>query len=608
MPLVTVVMPAFEQAAFVPRAIGSLGAQTLADWELVAVDDGSRDETPAVLAGLTADPRVRVVTLPSNSGLGAALNAGLAAARGDLVAYLPCDDVYDSPEHLADLVAVLADPAVALAHTGVRHHGDRSDPGAPAGFGLQLVQVAHRAGALRWSEREEFDSDDLDLLGWHRLRAAGEVRGTGRVTCTWTDHPGQRHKAIRERFDGGPNVYRQRYRVASPLRLRTSDGTDLDEVGRYAAARDRVYPADPQGLSILLVGELSYHPDRVLAFAERGHRLAGLWTRQPLGHSTVGPVPFGHVRDLPACDRADAVRELAPDVVHAQLNFRAVGIALEVRRAFPRLPFVWHFKEAPHRSIARGDWPALAELMTTADAVVLSTALEREWFELALPGRLDPARTLVVDGNLPKADWFAGEPPPRLSEADGEVHTVVLGRPLGFDPPFLAALAARGVHVHFHGLRDGPGPQGTWRAWLEEARRLAPGRVHVHPGVDERGWVGVLGRYDAGWLHRFTSTNEGDVRRATWDDLNLPARIGTLMAARLPLLVPANPGCAVAVERLVAATGAGLVYGSAEEAAARLAGPDLAAARTAVCRVREEFTFDAHADRLLALFRTLLLL
>ncbi|HYY11832.1 MAG TPA: glycosyltransferase family 2 protein [Kineosporiaceae bacterium] len=603
---VSVVMPAFEQAWFVPRAFAALAAQTLGDWELVAVDDGSRDSTPGVLASLAAaDPRVQVVTLPSNSGLGAALNAGLAAARAPVVAYLPCDDVYDDPGHLGDLVAVLADPAVALAHAGVRHHGELTDLGAPAGFALQLVQVAHRAGALRWTERGELETDDLDLLGWDRVRATGEVRGTGRVTCTWTDHPGQRHKAIRERFDGGPNVYRQRYRVAAPLRLRTSDGTDLDEVARYAPARARTRPVAPDGLSILLVGELSYHPDRVLAFAERGHRLAGLWTQQPLGHSTVGPVPFGHVRDLPAQGWRDAVRELAPDVVHAQLNFRAVQVALEVRRAFPRLPFVWHFKEAPQRSIARGDWPALAELMTTADAVVLSTPLEREWFELALPGRLDPARTLVVDGNLPKADWSTGELPPRLSDADGEVHTVVLGRPLGFDPPFLAALAAQGVHVHFHGLRDGPGPQGTWRAWLDEARRVAPAHVHLHPAVDERGWVSVLGRYDAGWLHRFTSTNGGDVRRATWDDLNLPARIGTLVAARLPLLVQANPGHAVAVEAL-AATGVGLTYTDADSASARLTGPDLPAARAEVARRRGEFTFDAHADRLLTLFRSLL--
>jgi hypothetical protein len=242
------------------------------------------------------------------------------------------------------------------------------------------------------------------------------------------------------------------------------------------------------------------------------------------------------------------------------------------------------------------------QLCTDADAVVLSTAHERAWMELALPGRLDPDTTLVIDGSLPKADWFAGDPAPRLSTRDGEVHTAVLGRPLGLDVGFVTTLAARGVHVHLHGLADGPGPQGGWRHWLPEALRAAPRHLHVHPAVDQRGWVSQLSRYDAGWLHRLRSANAGDLRRATWDDLNHPARIGTLMAAGLPMLQQHSPGSTVAADALIRNTGAGLLYTDADDAAALLTDVGrLARARRRVVAVRHRFTFDAHADALITL-------
>jgi hypothetical protein len=291
-----------------------------------------------------------------------------------------------------------------------------------------------------------------------------------------------------------------------------------------------------------------------------------------------------------------------PDVIYAQLDWRAVPFALEVLRGSGGIPFVWHFKESPQRSIVRGEWPQLAQLCTDADAVVLSTPEERAWFELALPGRLDPTTTRVLDGSLPKADWFGGDPAPRLSERDGEVHTAVLGRPLGLDAAFLTALAAHGVHVHLHGLADGPGPQGRWRHWLDDARRAAPRHVHVHPAVDQRGWVSHLSRYDAGWMHRTHSDNAGDLRRASWDDLNHPARIGTLMAAGLPMLQQHSPGSTVAVDTLIHETGAGLLYTDADELAAALGDVGrLAQVRQRVAAVRDRFTFDAHVDALIAL-------
>ncbi|MGY1812677.1 glycosyltransferase [Blastococcus sp. SYSU D00820] len=594
---VAVLVPVHDQAAFLPRALDGLLAQDRPDWEAVVVDDGSPDpEAVAAVVSALADPRIRLLRSAANRGLGAALNTALDATTAPVVAYLPADDVWYG-DHLSALLGGLAEDGVVLVRSGLAE---------PAGTPYdQLVQVAHRRTADRWTERAELESDDLGRLMWSRVAAHGRTADTGRVTCAWTRHPGQRSRAIREAFDGGLNVFRTRYRVAAPLRFASTDGGAVDEVARYARYRSRRYVPDPGGLSVLVVGELAFNPERVLTLLERGHRLTGLWTADGLGDATVGPLPFGHVPDLDRDRWREEVAALAPDVVWAQLNWRAVPFAHAVRTAFPDLPFVWHFKEAPQRSIVRGEWPLLADLVTGADACLFATDEERDWFALALRGRVDPARLGVLDGDLPVGDRLAGALSGKLSAADGQPHTAVVGRPSGLDLAWVLDLAARGVHTHLHGQVRAPGPKGSWTGWLDEALARAPEFVHVHPAVGPEDWVAELSRYDAGWLHRYPSDNGGDLRRATWDDLNSPARLPVCLAAGLPLLQPAHPGSLVSVERVLRAEGTGLFYRSADDVAEALGGElrDRQGAAAALA-ARERHTFDAHADRLVALFRS----
>ncbi len=92
-PRISVVMPTRNRASQMVTAIASVEAQTYANWELVVVDDGSTDETPAVLAARAADdPRI-TVTRTDGVGAAAARNVGLAAATGDWVAFLDDDNV-----------------------------------------------------------------------------------------------------------------------------------------------------------------------------------------------------------------------------------------------------------------------------------------------------------------------------------------------------------------------------------------------------------------------------------------------------------------------------------------------------------------------------------
>ena len=90
---ITVVLPVFNRAQVLPRAIESVLAQTFPDFELIVVDDGSRDGTRELLAR-QSDRRVRVITVGRNRGACAARNRGIEEARGELLCSLDSDDIY----------------------------------------------------------------------------------------------------------------------------------------------------------------------------------------------------------------------------------------------------------------------------------------------------------------------------------------------------------------------------------------------------------------------------------------------------------------------------------------------------------------------------------
>jgi glycosyltransferase involved in cell wall biosynthesis len=104
MPFFSVVIPVYNRAQLLRRALASVLAQTCGDFEIVVVDDGSADNPKAVVDA-AADARVRCLR-QENRGGGAARNAGIDAARGSFVAFLDSDDEY-LPGHLAALKTVL---------------------------------------------------------------------------------------------------------------------------------------------------------------------------------------------------------------------------------------------------------------------------------------------------------------------------------------------------------------------------------------------------------------------------------------------------------------------------------------------------------------------
>ena len=104
--LVSVVIPAYNAARFLPDAIASIRQQSYEPLEIILVDDGSTDETRSLVERW---PDVRYLH-QQNQGAAAARNAGIQAARGDLLAFLDADDVW-TPDHLRLLLPhLLADP------------------------------------------------------------------------------------------------------------------------------------------------------------------------------------------------------------------------------------------------------------------------------------------------------------------------------------------------------------------------------------------------------------------------------------------------------------------------------------------------------------------
>ena len=119
MPLVSIIVPIYNQKRFVEATIRSLIAQTYQDLELILVNDGSSDGSGEVLEALTPDCQRRVVRFAlleqSNAGIASALNRGIAASRGSFLFWLASDDLAE-PDAIATLVPeLLRDPGVGLA-------------------------------------------------------------------------------------------------------------------------------------------------------------------------------------------------------------------------------------------------------------------------------------------------------------------------------------------------------------------------------------------------------------------------------------------------------------------------------------------------------------
>ena len=233
-PRVSVLLPVRDGARFLREALDSVLAQTLTDFELLVVDDGSTDQTPQILASVR-DERMRVIR-QEPLGLVAALNRAVAEARAPLLARMDADDV-SLPDRLDRQVAYLdARPDVALVVVGTEASGGTRivlpdddaalrrrlllrNPFAHGAVAVRAEAVAHAGGY-----RADYGAnEDYDL--WRRIARDRQLGAVPEILYRYREHPGA---VTRSRVDE---------RVASRERLRDElwrDPALLRAVGRDA--------------------------------------------------------------------------------------------------------------------------------------------------------------------------------------------------------------------------------------------------------------------------------------------------------------------------------------------------------------------------------------
>ena len=249
---VSVVMPVRNGERFLPDALKSTLAQTFSDLELIVVDDGSTDSTPAILAeAASRDPRVRVQR-QEPGGLTVAINAGCALAGAPLIARMDADDVM-LPDRLERQASYLdAHPEVALLGGGivlVDETGREIDrePGRSQLDFLVRNELTHATVMMRAEAFRELDgyrldqSEDYDL--WLRFDERYGVTAVAEPVIRYRLHPGQFSVTALERQALGFLCVREAAivrRRGEPDPLEGVDRLDEAVLGRLGIQRERL--------------------------------------------------------------------------------------------------------------------------------------------------------------------------------------------------------------------------------------------------------------------------------------------------------------------------------------------------------------------------------
>jgi glycosyltransferase involved in cell wall biosynthesis len=298
-PKVSVVIPAYNVCAYIEETLISLERQTFEDFEVIVVNDGSTDETAAIVQSFChRDPRFRLISKP-NGGLASARNYGICHATADYIAMLDGDDTYE-PDKLANHVSWLnADPQIGVVYSASKTLRDdgrvtwMSLSGKPisadplvsllcknfVGHGSNAV---FRRGIIK--EVGGFDetlsspgSEDMDF--WLRIAATGRwrfQREPQRLCCYRVRPSGMsfnlsqmyrsHQQVLQAAYDRSPSqvepwldtAYAYLYRYLARIALTSGDAAQANELLDRSWAADRsIFFRDPRSLLTLIAVKFS---------------------------------------------------------------------------------------------------------------------------------------------------------------------------------------------------------------------------------------------------------------------------------------------------------------------------------------------------------------
>jgi len=302
-PAISIVLPFRDEAAFLPECLASIRAQTEEDWELVAIDDGSRDQSAEIVARWgDGDPRMRLLR-PGRAGLVAALNLGIAEARAPLLARMDADDVIHPGRLQAQREWMDAHPDAALCGTQVelfppeevrggyleyvRWQNECVEPERIAADIYVESPFAHPSVTARTEVLRAAGGyadgpfpEDYDL--WLRLHAAGHQMGkVPRVLLRWRERGARTSRTdpryARDAFDR----LRADYLARDP---RLHAGREIVVWGAGRRSRLRARLAMERGIAP--VAWIDIDPDKI------GHRVWGLPVHPPEWLAGRVPRPF----------------------------------------------------------------------------------------------------------------------------------------------------------------------------------------------------------------------------------------------------------------------------------------------------------------------------
>lgn len=238
-PKISVIMPVYNGEHFVRTAINSILSQTMKDFELILINDGSTDESTSII-GSYSDARIRLINNENNVGLSGTRNIGLDAAQGKYIAWLDCDDV-SQPTRLEKQYNLLeSDPTIGLCGTWVETFGNNQKhvwryPTNPEFLRCRMIfddPVATSSVMLRRSVTEHYSmrfdleyppAEDYDL--WERISCRCRIANIPEVLTHYRIHGNQTSTQLAEQQKA--SVWKIQNRLISQLGLTTSNEEKL---------------------------------------------------------------------------------------------------------------------------------------------------------------------------------------------------------------------------------------------------------------------------------------------------------------------------------------------------------------------------------------------